>query len=631
MSPLRIAAVAAVLWLCAIVATVPNTEAGFSASIDNPGNAFASEVVFRDDGDGVPPAADVCPAAFDPDQYDTDGDGIGDACDPTPTAPTAATFVVSGQALDTADSFDLVLADLDGDDDLDVAYANKTANTVWRNNGTGTFTNSGQSLGSSESNGVIAADLDGDGDRDLVFANKTVDTVWFNNGAGLFANSGQSLSSAETLGVAVGDVDADGDLDLVAASTNTSSLWLNNGIGVFTNSGQTLSTAENTDAAFGDLDDDGDLDIVFAHRSGAAVWRNNGSGTFTATAQTFGTDDNRSVSVTDLDGDGDLDVVVANKNQSRVWRNTGTGSFIGGQLIDAGENLDISVGDLDGDGDRDLAMGAKAADSIWLSNGAATFVDSGQGLGTTASFGVATGDVDGDGDLDLLNASDATNRLWFNTGTAPVTSPDVGPVASRTSSGPLTVMYPSTVATGDLLLLVQVNLADQNISTPSGWSLLADARTSIPEQFRFTVWWRAAPAAGTSVALDVFTNSRGASAWVSRYATAGQPPTTATATVVNATAGPSAQLTPTPNLTTNAADATVISLVAARGDNPLSLATPQGFTTRFSTTTTAPGDPVAFGVADRPGLPNSSTVMSPTWRQDNPPTQWVYATVAFTR
>jgi len=39
------------------------------------------------DGDGVPDAADNCPAAANADQADTDGDGTGDVCDPTPGTP----------------------------------------------------------------------------------------------------------------------------------------------------------------------------------------------------------------------------------------------------------------------------------------------------------------------------------------------------------------------------------------------------------------------------------------------------------------------------------------------------------------------------------------------------------------
>ena len=44
------------------------------------------------DGDGVPDAADNCPAVPNPGQEDADGDGVGDVCDETPTAITVASF-----------------------------------------------------------------------------------------------------------------------------------------------------------------------------------------------------------------------------------------------------------------------------------------------------------------------------------------------------------------------------------------------------------------------------------------------------------------------------------------------------------------------------------------------------------
>ena len=65
---------------------------------------------------------------------------------------------------------------------------------------------------------------------------------------------------------------------------------------------------------------------------------------------------------------------------------------------------------------------------------------------------------------------------YFGTGTA----------ASRTSSGAMTVNYPASTATNDLLLLTEINSANQNIATPAGWTLLADQATNSPSQFRFS-------------------------------------------------------------------------------------------------------------------------------------------------
>jgi len=51
-------------------------------------SAATAPVVVDEDGDGVPAAADNCPAAANPDQNDEDADGQGDACDVTPGFPS---------------------------------------------------------------------------------------------------------------------------------------------------------------------------------------------------------------------------------------------------------------------------------------------------------------------------------------------------------------------------------------------------------------------------------------------------------------------------------------------------------------------------------------------------------------
>lgn len=208
----------------------------------------------------------------------------------------------------------------------------------------------------------------------------------------------------------------------------------------------------------------------------------------------------------------------------------------------------------------------------------------------------------------------------------------VGPVATRTSSGSMTVNYPASTAQNDLLLLVESNLANQAITTPSGWTLLTDTSSTNPQQFRFTIWWRLAPAGQTSVTLSVNTNSRGANVWVLRYnRTGGYPPTpvAATAAIATGTATPAATMAPSPNITTNQPDATVISIVTVRAGNALSLGTPQGFTAQLATTQTVVGDPVALAVADRTLVPNATTPSSPTWSQGGTAAQWAWATVAF--
>lgn len=102
---------------------------------------------------------------------------------PTPTSEPAGgdiTFIDSGQRLGAAQSWDVALGDLDGDDDLDAFVANAALggakNTVWLNDGQGSFARSEQILDYGQ--GVALGDLDGDGDLDAVTTH-----WWGKNGA----------------------------------------------------------------------------------------------------------------------------------------------------------------------------------------------------------------------------------------------------------------------------------------------------------------------------------------------------------------------------------------------------------------------------------------------------------------
>ena len=206
-----------------------------------------------------------------------------------------------------------------------------------------------------------------------------------------------------------------------------------------------------------------------------------------------------------------------------------------------------------------------------------------------------------------------------------------GPVATTTSKTTITVSYPSGTTTNDLLLLVQVNALDKPPNTPTGWTQLADQATKTPQDLRFTVWWKLA-GGETSVSLDVDTNTgTGTSAWVVRYRRpSGYPPnpTVATATVQQGLANASATLTPSPDVTTSQANATVVSIVAIRAANTLSLGTARGFTLQNATTST-PSQGLALGLADLLVVTSGSTPSSPTWSQSGTAAQWAWATIAF--
>ena len=131
---------------------------------------------------------------------------------------------------------------------------------------------------------VVLADFDGDGDLDAMISNGFRDTgsqparLLWNDGSGAFTDSGLRLN--ETMGThfAVGDLDLDGRLDVVVTNMDRSNeVWLNRGA-QFEDSGLRLgdTTEMSGRPTLGDLDGDGDLDVIIGRfRGGAEIWFNN--------------------------------------------------------------------------------------------------------------------------------------------------------------------------------------------------------------------------------------------------------------------------------------------------------------------------------------------------------------------
>ncbi|HOX42512.1 MAG TPA: VCBS repeat-containing protein [Myxococcota bacterium] len=119
-----------------------------------------------------------------------------------------------------------LLADLDGDGDLDLALVHDMAPGVddpskvrlLRNDGLGSFGASELFATGWQPHALIAADLDADGDLDLVSADMGGDTltVLENSGAGDFHASVSFESGVRPVGLAALDLDADGALELAS-------------------------------------------------------------------------------------------------------------------------------------------------------------------------------------------------------------------------------------------------------------------------------------------------------------------------------------------------------------------------------------------------------------------------------
>jgi hypothetical protein len=240
-------------------------------------------------------------------------------------------------------------ADLDGDGDYDLAVANSHSSTssagvsILMNNGDGTFQAPVKyTLGTCAS--ICAADLDGDDDYDLAIAwyvnNKLL--ILKNNGDGTFQAGASHDAGSTPLGVSAADLNGDDDIDLsVVCYSDAVSVFENNGDATFQPAVNYGVGDRPRSVVASDLDRDGDFDLAVANDSSddVSVLRNSGTGTFLS-ADGYDADDGpNSVIAADLDGDRDADLAVANYNSDNV-----------SVLINPGIIQPYSCGDVNADG-----------------------------------------------------------------------------------------------------------------------------------------------------------------------------------------------------------------------------------------------------------------------------------------
>ncbi|MCB1602844.1 MAG: VCBS repeat-containing protein, partial [Xanthomonadales bacterium] len=121
--------------------------------------------------------------------------------------------------------------------DLDIFVANTTSNEVWLNDGSAVFASNGQAVGTQDSRVVVLGDVDGDGDLDLATAVQgATSSLWLNDGTGRFTGvAGFPADRGDFTSVVFADVDADGDQDLLWGNDQYPGLclYLNSGTGTF--------------------------------------------------------------------------------------------------------------------------------------------------------------------------------------------------------------------------------------------------------------------------------------------------------------------------------------------------------------------------------------------------------------
>ncbi len=337
-------------------------------------------------------------------------------------------------------TFKLAVGDVNGDGMPDIVYANMgttvpgTQNQLYLADGKGGYvdaTKTNLPVKTDWSGAVVLADLDGDSDLDIVFGNLGGDSkLYLNDGKGVFKDAGTKLPYVPTTiyAIVAGDVDGDKDLDLVMGFY----VLLNDGKATF-KFGTSLPVQKRSwGSAIGDVDSDGDLDVIVGgFRLQPNLFLNDGKGVFsdgTSQLPPMFVDVRGNFGLGDVDGDKDLDIYFPNINgQNRLYLNDGKGKFTdvtSAQLPQVSTQEYASVlGDVDNDGDLDAmtagTTGAVATQNkIYLNDGKGTFSDDTKTRVPSVSDNsvcCVLADMDLDGDLDFVIGNwEAQNTLWIN-------------------------------------------------------------------------------------------------------------------------------------------------------------------------------------------------------------------------
>jgi hypothetical protein len=347
----------------------------------------------------------------------------------------------------------VVLADFNGDEELDAVQVGSYGFRVYLGLGTGSLAPGVLYSTTSSLNGATAGDFNGDGKPDLAIASFNSHGVWvfLNDGAGGFAPGSLNLVGSDPSYVAVGDFNEDGKADLAVtdlANGGMLSTLLGQGDGTFVAGTSSPAGPNPATLVVGDLDADGHLDVVVGAYTATpwhtvSVLRGLGNGGFAATAyyDVGGWDYPSFPALGDFNEDGKLDLAVGVGAGISTLLGDGLGGFGSPTVHGTDYPGWIAAADFDLDGHLDLA--AASASGVLLLSGAGdgSFGSPQYHSGVTAGV-LSVGDLNGDGRPDLAVVGSDGLSILRGDGAAGFDQPATLPAG----------IYPGPVAVADINL-----------------------------------------------------------------------------------------------------------------------------------------------------------------------------------
>jgi hypothetical protein len=384
----------------------------------------------------------------------------------------------------------LVLADLNGDDRLDLVGLGNESIVVALNDGLGRFPVSEWVPIAVTPFDIAAADVNGDGFVDIVTANPTSQdvSVLLGNGAGLFAPERRFFVGSFARYLAVGDFNSDGRADVVVANGDESSevsVLLGSGEAIFEPERRLEVSSRAFAVAVADLDGDGDGDLAIAvpgrHTGdvGVAVLLGNGDGSFQEVREVSSGLIIYQLLLADFNGDGSIDIAGRSNSDAMVLLGNGDGSFRTRPRVRVGLGpRAVAMGDLDLDGRTDVVTANYSSNdvSVLLGRGDGTFLPETRAPAGARPASVALADLNGDRILDIATANEVSNDVSVIDGSGDGSFP----AERRFGAG----VGPRALAVGDLNGDGHADITTANERSSDVSLLLGDGTGSFVEQQR---------------------------------------------------------------------------------------------------------------------------------------------------